>query len=178
VLCCSPSALWYCFDPSMRNTRSTWAAESNSRCCELTRLLICQCFAVQELRDLLEPMGLLASGPSRVYCDSEAAIASVMGGSRELVRGLAKHHAVRLVKLRELIDDDLINLHPINTTDNIADILTKANPAPVLRAHLATMHAGTVWGLQMLFQEQVAMVHRRKALMVEEAPCPPVVSRV
>jgi hypothetical protein len=78
-------------------------------------------------------MGLLASGPSRVYCDSEAAIATVMGGSRQLVRGLANHHAVRLLKLRELIDDDL---QPVNTTDNIADIFTKANPAPVLRGHL------------------------------------------
>jgi hypothetical protein len=60
---------------------------------------------------------------------------------------LPKHHAVRLLKLRELIDDGLIDLQPINTTDNIADIFTEANPAPVLRAHLATMHAGTVWGL-------------------------------
>ncbi len=97
--------------------------------------------------ELTAPMGLLASGPSRVYCDSDAAIATVMGGSRQIVRGLAKHHAVRLLKLRELIDDSLIDLQPINTTDNIADIFTKANPAPVLRAHLATMLAGTVWGL-------------------------------
>ncbi len=29
----------------------------------------------------------------------------------------------------------------------------------------------------MLFEEEVPMVHRRKGLMVEEAPCPPVVSR-
>ncbi len=29
----------------------------------------------------------------------------------------------------------------------------------------------------MLGEEEVPMVHRRKALMVEEAPCPPVVSR-
>jgi hypothetical protein len=70
-----------------------------------------------------------------------------MGGSRQLVRGLAKHHAVRLLKLRELIEDGVIDLQSINTIDNIADILTKANPAPVLRAHLAAMHAGTVWGL-------------------------------
>jgi hypothetical protein len=70
-----------------------------------------------------------------------------MGGSRQLVRGLAKHHAVRLLKLRELIEDGVIDLQPINTIDNVADIFTKANPAPVLRAHLAAMHAGTVWGL-------------------------------
>jgi len=129
------------FGTSRQTTLATSSAEA-----ELTALST-TCFAVQELRDLLEPLGLLASGPSRVYCDSEAAIATVMGGSRQLVRGLAKHHAVRLLKLRELIEDGVIDLQSINTIDNIADILTKANPAPVLRAHLAAMHAGTVWGL-------------------------------
>lgn len=129
------------FGTSRQTTLATSSAEA-----ELTALST-TCLAVQELRDLLEPLGLLANGPSRVYCDSEAAIATVMGGSRQLVRGLAKHHAVRLLKLRELIDDGLIDLQPINTIDNIADIFTKANPAPVLRAHLAAMHAGTVWGL-------------------------------
>ncbi len=126
-------------------SRQTTLATSSAKA-ELTALST-TCFAVQELRDLLEPMGLLASGPSRVYYDSEAAIATVMGGSRQLVRGLAKHHAVRLLKLRELIDDSVIDLQPINTTDNIADIFTKANPAPLLRGHLAAMYAGTVWGL-------------------------------
>jgi hypothetical protein len=58
---------------SRQTTLATSSAEA-----ELTALsTTCD----QELRDLLEPMGLLASGPSRVYCDSEAAIASVMGGS-------------------------------------------------------------------------------------------------
>ncbi len=123
------------FGTSRQTTLATSSAEA-----ELTALST-TCFAVQEPRDLLEPMGLLASGPSRVYCDSEAAIAAVMGGSRQLVCGLAKHHAVRLLKLRELIEDGLIDLQPINTTDNIADIFTKANPAPVLRGHLAAMHA-------------------------------------
>jgi hypothetical protein len=99
------------------------------------------------IRDLLEPLGLLADGPSRVYCDSEAAIATVKGGSRQLVRGLAKHHAVRHLKLRELLDDGMIDLQPINSADNIADIFTKAVSAPDLRRHLAAMNAGSVWGL-------------------------------
>jgi hypothetical protein len=70
-----------------------------------------------------------------------------MGGSRQLVRGLAKHHAVPLLKLRELLDDGMIDLQPINSGDNIADIFTKAVSAPDLRRHLAAMHAGLVWGL-------------------------------
>jgi hypothetical protein len=70
-----------------------------------------------------------------------------MGGSRGLVRGLAKHHAVRLLKMRELVDTGLIDIQPINTNDNIADIFTKALPASVLRHHLDNLHAGTVIGL-------------------------------
>jgi hypothetical protein len=69
------------FGTSRQTTLATCSAEA-----ELTALST-TCFAVQELRDLLEPMGLLASMLSRVYCDSEAAIATVMGGSRQLVRG-------------------------------------------------------------------------------------------
>ena len=39
---------------------------------------------------------------------------------------------------------ELIDIQPINTNDNIADIVTKALPTTVLRGHLAIMHAGTV----------------------------------
>jgi hypothetical protein len=38
-------------------------------------------------------------------------------------------------------------MQPINTDDNIADILTKALFTTVLRGHLANMHAGIVIGL-------------------------------
>ena len=129
------------FSTSRQTTLATSSAEA-----ELTALFT-TCLAAQEVRDLLEPLGLLADGPSRVYCDSEAAIATVKGGSRQLVRGLAKHHAVRLLKLRELLDDGMIDLQPINSADNIADIFTKAVSAPDLRRHLAAMNAGSVWGL-------------------------------
>jgi hypothetical protein len=129
------------FATSRQTTLATSSAEA-----ELTALFT-TCLAAQEVRDLLEPLGLLANGPSRVYCDSEAALATVMGGSRQLVRGLAKHHAVRLLKLRELLDDGVIDLQPINSADNIADIFTKAIAAPDLRRHLAAMHTGSVWGL-------------------------------
>ena len=77
------------FGTSRQTTRATSSAEA-----ELTALFT-TCLALLEVRDLHKPLGLLADGPSRVYCDSEAAIATVMGGIRQLVRGLAKHHAVR-----------------------------------------------------------------------------------
>ncbi len=41
----------------------------------------------------------------------------------------------------------MIDLQPINSADNIADIITKAIAAPDLRRHLAAMHTGSVWGL-------------------------------
>ncbi len=75
------------FATSRQTTLATSSAEA-----ELTALFT-TCLAAQEVRDLLEPLGLLANGPSRVYCDSEAALATVMGGSRQLVRGLAKHYS-------------------------------------------------------------------------------------
>jgi hypothetical protein len=97
-----------------------------------------------EARVALAALGLLAPGPSRVYSDNDAAIQNVMNGGYQFARGLYKHHAVRLFKLRELVDAGLIDIQPINTNDNIADIVTKALPTTVLRGHLAIMHAGTV----------------------------------
>lgn len=105
------------------------------------------CASVVEARVALAALGLLAPGPSRVYSDNDAAIQSVMNGGYQFARGLNKHHAVRLFKLRELVDTGIVDIQPINTDDNIADIFTKALPTPVIRRHLANMHAGTVVGL-------------------------------
>jgi hypothetical protein len=105
------------------------------------------CASVVEARAALAALGLLAPGPSRVYSDNDAAIQNVMNGGYQFARGLYKHHAVRLFKLRELVDTGLIDIQPINSNDNIADIFTKALPTAVIRGHLANMHAGTVVGL-------------------------------
>ena len=91
--------------------------------------------------------------------DNDVAIQSVMNGGYQFARGLNKHHAVRLFKLRELVDTGIVDIQPINTDDNIADIFTKALPTPVIRRHLANMHAGTVVGLP----DSTKPTHRRVA---------------
>jgi hypothetical protein len=68
------------------------------------------CACVVEARVALDALGLLAPGPSRVYSDNDAAIQNVMNGGHQFARGLYKHHAVRLFKLRELVDTGLIDI--------------------------------------------------------------------
>jgi hypothetical protein len=102
------------------------------------------------LRSVLAEMSLLDSGPSTLYCDNETAIYSVMEGSRMETRQLSKHASVKLLKLRELIDFGHIRLDRVSTTDNVADIMTKALTAPSLRVHLNNLRSGNVFGLNAL----------------------------
>jgi hypothetical protein len=93
------------------------------------------------LRSVLTDMSLLDSGPSTLYCDNETAIYSIMEGSRKETRQLSKHASVKLLKLRELIDFGHIRLDRVSTTDNVADIMTKALTAPSLRVHLNNLRS-------------------------------------
>lgn len=79
---------------------------------------------VQYYRQLLLDMGVPQDTPSRLYTDNQAAIALCKRG--RISRSRSRHIDVRLLKLRELIEDNILNLWYIDTVDNIADLGTKA----------------------------------------------------
>jgi hypothetical protein len=101
--------------------------------------------AVMDQRCAYQSLGVLAPGPAVLYCDNQPVIDLVQRGDRVTVRGLPRHVAIRLLKVREYIEQGDIVLRHVPTELNIADILTKANPAPVLRMHLERLDQGKLY---------------------------------
>jgi hypothetical protein len=76
-------------------------------------------------RGLLREMGVVLSSPTVLYVDNTSAIALVRN-AKSCVR--TRHIERRFLKIRELVEAGHIELRYVNTTDNRADILTKALP--------------------------------------------------
>jgi hypothetical protein len=134
----STPVLWGCSRQTILATSSTMA--------ELIALELAAT-DLMDLRALLSGMGCLAPGPSTLFSDSQSAMALTMRGPLTYSRGLAKHVAVKLYKLREYIDGGDVVLAYVRTAANPADIFTKSLPVPILRHHLDNIRAGTVFGL-------------------------------
>jgi hypothetical protein len=91
--------------------------------CDLVRELIW-------LRAMMAELGFSQSGPTLVHEDNQAFI--IMSGLRRLHKR-TKHIDTRFHFVREQVADGTIKLEYINSKFNIADLLTKALPAPLFR---------------------------------------------
>jgi hypothetical protein len=74
--------------------------------------------------------------PLTIHCDSK--------GARDLAKNntfhkLSKHIDIRYHFIREKIEDEFIVLDEVKSTENIADILTKALPEPAHRRHIRAL---------------------------------------
>ena len=80
----------------------------------------------------MREMGIQLNEPTVLYVDNTSAIA-LLKNAKSCVR--TRHIERRYLKLRELVDAGHIQLKYINTTDNHADVLTKALPCADFERH-------------------------------------------
>jgi hypothetical protein len=75
------------------------------------------------LRGLLEEMGEVQQGPTALHCDSQGAIGLAQSMTHH---GLNKHMQLRYSWLKDQVQEEqVVQLHYINTTQQPADVLTK-----------------------------------------------------
>ena len=88
------------------------------------------------LRQFLSELGFPTPGPTIMYEDNKSDIHIVQNGND---KGRTKHMDVRYHLIRELVKDNIIQVHCKPTEDMIADILTKPVDSiifPILRSQL------------------------------------------
>ena len=83
-------------------------------------------------RDLLKSLGYEQQLPTKVYEDNQAAIAVC---ENDIMNRRIKCVGVRLSFMRDQVNTNVIELMDIESSENIADIFTKALPAPVFEYH-------------------------------------------
>ena len=91
---------------------------------------------------MLDRMDLLDSKPSIIWCDSQAAIAIVYRAELNATRSYPRNAAVRIMHVREAIDNGDITIRYVHTSENRADLFTKALSSPVIRSHLDAIRQG------------------------------------
>ncbi|CAL8095197.1 unnamed protein product [Prunus armeniaca] len=91
-----------------------------------TSVAACDCQAIW-LRRILEELRGLQEGPTPVYCDSNSAIKL---SKNPVLHGRSKHIDVRYHFLRDLTNDETIDLIYCISEDRVADILTKPLKLP------------------------------------------------
>ena len=77
-------------------------------------------------------MGIEIDGPCSVFCDNNAVVLNSVNPESMLKK---KHAAINYHRTREAIAAGVIRVAKEDTKTNIADLLTKCLPGPVLREH-------------------------------------------
>ena len=75
------------------------------------------------VRNLLAELGFAPKGPTKQYCDNQAAV-SVMNGEASLSQA-TKHIEMRYLLVRQLIAAGIVLLAYVKTSNNVSDILSK-----------------------------------------------------
>jgi hypothetical protein len=97
---------------------------------------------VLDIRLMLRRMDLLDTKPSVIWCDSQAAIAIIYRAELNATRSYPRNSAVRIMHVRDAVDNGDITIRYVNTSENRADLFTKALPSPVIRRHLDALRQG------------------------------------
>jgi hypothetical protein len=74
------------------------------------------------LRKLMTELGFPPSGPTKIYCDNEAAIAIA---NNPVHHQRSKHIDIRYHRIRNHISNGDVEVLPVDTADNLADAFTK-----------------------------------------------------
>jgi len=100
---------------------------------------ICGC-EVEALRRLLDDLGFTQTSPTVLYEDNSACIYAC--DPERPMNARSKHIDTRVYRLRDLVRDGVLQLVKIDTSQQMADGLTKALPAPAIAAFRRTMAGG------------------------------------
>ncbi len=73
----------------------------------------------------LEEISREQTEPTNIFEDNAACIYTAMHDKKPFGRR-SKHIDTRVFKLREFVEEKVLELHKVNTLDNVADCLTKA----------------------------------------------------
>ena len=93
--------------------------------CESELVTLCDCAAsVKYYVDLLSELGFSTTVTLKVYCDNQATIALVKGEGNRRLR--SRHFAIKAQFVRELIQDEVLDVLYVPTAQNVADLWTKA----------------------------------------------------
>eukprot|EP00961_Rhodomonas_salina_P242452 3275121-Rhodomonas_salina.1 len=84
------------------------------------------------LRHLLEHLGYEQLAPTRIYEDNEACIKMSENPTNP---GASRHINTRIYFIRELVRDQVLRLHKVSSSLNVADALTKSLPTPAFHKH-------------------------------------------
>jgi len=77
---------------------------------------------IESLRYKLRMFGVHIDGPTLVYCDNNSVVHNSHRPESTLKK---KHNSISFHKIREAVAADVVEIHKVGTTDNLADILTK-----------------------------------------------------
>ena len=98
---------------------------------------------IQWLLNMLEEVGVKASGTPRLLTDSRAA----MGFAKSAVRSKAKHIGLRYHLVKDMVNENKVLIEFVRSEDNAADVLTKSSGAGSFKKALPALmgpHSGTV----------------------------------
>jgi hypothetical protein len=87
---------------------------------------ICGC-KITVLRRLLEEIGRPQTEPTQLYEDNAACVQAGTDYRKEL-GARSKHIDTRIFKLKEFVEDKVLRLCTVNSSDNVADCMTKSLP--------------------------------------------------
>jgi len=88
------------------------------------------------LRNLLEDMGCLSVEPTVLYEDNNSCIAQT---ENPLHYKRTKHIDVYYHYTRQMMEEGLVVLHKIDTTEQVADMLTKPLGKTLFRKHMSAL---------------------------------------
>ncbi len=82
---------------------------------------------------MLASIGRPSAGPAVVRTDAQSAIDALHG---PVIAQRLCHIDIRMHRTRQAIDDGDITIRYVHTSENRADLFTKALPSPVIRRHI------------------------------------------
>ena len=95
------------------------------------------------LRGIIESMGYKQLAPSPVAEDN---VACIHMSCSSAMYHKSKHIDVRVYRLREFVQDGVLELYHVPSADQAADCLTKSLPSPAVIKHRATITGRGVSG--------------------------------
>lgn len=119
----------------------SWACKKNQNICLSSteaeyKALTSSAKEATWIQRCLDDMGQKQSQATEIRCDNMGAIAL---SNNPVYHSRTKHIAIYHHYIREVVAEQSITLQYVNTKDNIADALTKALPADLLKKHCESM---------------------------------------
>ena len=122
---------------------------------EVTEAALC-CLDVVAIRNLLEEIGLWQDQATVIFSDNQAAI-TISHHEGSLERSRSRHLSLRILKIRELVKDEVVILRFTRTMRMVADIFTKQLPIPQWQLIQSWLEGTIPLPVEMLLQDTELM---------------------